>query len=332
MADNNKPTKTRAADILRLASYVIVFGFLFHPVLSSNTDLPSAETQKNSLIFLSDTQAPLFLETLLLKEDHNEEATKKILDNILKETEMAALFYLGDIVAWSSSDKDWRPMDEAFGRLRKLNVPIYPAMGNHEYLSHPREGQKNFKKRFPELSRSWYSARIGPIAVIMLNSNFEWLSKTERTEQEAFYETEMKTLEADPAIQGILVCSHNPPYTNSKIVNPSKVVEREFVPQFLKSKKGMLFMSGHAHAAEDFVREGKHFLVLGGGGGLLHPLLTGARQRYEDHFPIKTERRFFHYVKLEIEEDSIVVTYKMLTADFADFRDVYQFSIPFDRS
>ena len=288
-----------------------------------------SDTDKTFLV-LSDTQAPLFWEMLILPWNRNEEARQKILELVLSEPNPAAVFHLGDAVARGSVEKDWKPIDDFLARLRAQSVPIYGVMGNHEYISSSAEGAARFKKRFPEFPLSWFSVRIVPLAFIILNSNFGELTRKERAEQQKFYAEQLAALENDPEVKGIVVCAHHPPYTNSQIVRPSFEGQREFVPLFIKSRKTKLFLSGHSHAAEHFIREGKHFLVLGGGGGLLQPLLVGAAVRYEDHFPLRNKFRWFHYLRLQTSEEGWTVTFRMLRQDLASWVDIYSFGASWD--
>jgi hypothetical protein len=285
---------------------------------------------EKTILVLSDTQAPLFWETLILPRHRNEEARQKILELILSEPDPAAVFHLGDTVARGSEEEDWKPIDDFLVRLRARKIPVYAAMGNHEYLLSSAEGEARFKKRFPEFPRSWFSVRILPLAFIVLNSNFGELARAARAEQKKYYEERLAALENDPEVKGIVVCAHHPPYTNSRIVHPSMDVDREFVPLFLKSRKAKLFLSGHSHAAEHFIREGKHFLVLGGGGGLLHPLYIGSVARYEDLFALRTERRWFHYLRIQTDDQGWKVTFRMLRQDLANWVDIDSFGGAWD--
>ena len=322
--------KSRFLHGIALFALILAVGLFSRSRIASESAALSPVSQKTSIVFVSDTQALLFLETLRLKRTHNEEATKKIMERISQESTAAAVFHLGDVTAVGSSDRKWARWDDAHAKLKKLGIAVYAVMGNHDYMWSPEKGRANFAARFPESNPSWYAVRIPPLAVIGLNSNFHQLSPAERAEQKRFYEAEMKALETDPAVRNVIVCCHHAPYTNSRIVSPSEDVVKEFVPLFMESGKSRLFLSGHAHAAEHFMKGGKHFLVLGGGGGLLHPLLTGRKQKYEDLFPLKTKIRFFHYVELQFDEGQMTIVYRMLARDLADFTDVLQFSIPFD--
>jgi len=290
---------------------------------------PAANFQalKNEIVFVSDTQAPMFFETLRLVVDRNEEATAKILGQISLEPNLPAVFMLGDVTSSGSTDDKWRHIDDFLARMRKGGVPVYAAMGNHDYFWSVQKGLSNCRKRFPELASTWYTVSLEPLAVIILNSNFGKLTMAEQAAQAAFYDKALAQAEADSAVKGIIVCCHHPPYTNGRINEPLVRAQTDFVPPFLKTKKCLLFLSGHTHAAEHFVHEGKPFLVLGGGGGLLHPLFIGRDRKYEDLFPSRAEKRFYHFLKVRIGEAGLVVNFEVLKRDLSGFTSVDQFSI-----
>lgn len=289
--------------------------------------IPYDPPTRQTLVFVSDTQAPGFFETLWVKRDNNEEATRKVLAQAAREPGLAGAFMLGDLTRAASTDSNWETVDAFLARLKALNVPSYAAMGNHEYKWSSRKGEANFRKRFPELATLWYSVTFGPAAIIILNSNFDELSPEQVRAQAEFYADALAAFDADPAVRGILVCCHHAPFTNGTVVGPTKRVQTDFVPAFLKAPKGLLFLSGHAHAAEHFLEQGKDFLVLGGGGGLLHPCLTGNKCRYQDIFPVLDQRRMFHYVTVRVTEEGLDVTYQMLVMDFSKFLPVHEFTL-----
>jgi hypothetical protein len=296
-------------------------------VLVQHFIVPFDPQTRNKLLFLSDTQAPSIFETLFLRPDHNEEATRKILDRAAEEKDVAAAFLLGDVTRAASNESNWKVIDGFLAKLKAEDVPAFGAIGNHDYMWTSKAGERNFLRHFPQLKKLWYSVVVGPVAVIVLNSNFGQMTAKARAEQMTYYQDALDQFGSDPDIRGILVCCHHSPYTNTTVVGPDKKVQEYFVPPFVKSRKGMIFLSGHAHAAEHFVLQGKDFLVLGGGGGLLHPCLTGEKCIWGDVFPIKDQRRLFHYVTADIGDEGLTVAYHMLFIDLTAFQTVGRFSL-----
>jgi hypothetical protein len=103
-------------------------------------------------------------------------------------------------------------------------------------------------------------------------------------------------------------------------------VRREFVPGFLATPKRRLFLSGHAHAFEEFHQGGKTFLVIGGGGGSRHALLEGNEQAWEDHSPRRKPP--FHYLEVRRESGRLVATVRGLREDFIGLADYYRLDLP----
>lgn len=269
--------------------------------------------------FVSDTQQPIWIEKLFLKTNHNLEATNLIFSSLSNMEEISTLFHLGDITAFGMFNSEWEEMDQNFRLLRKKDIAIYPAMGNHDYYIFKSYALDQFRKRFPYLKESWYVVKFNSIAVVILNSNYSRLSDSEIDMQKKWYSNTIAELEKSDSTNAIIVGIHHSPFTNSKVVDPSEDVQNDFVPLFLRSNKTKLFISGHAHTFEHFRRNGKDFLVIGGGGGLQHPLLMGASRRWQDLFPIPTSLRMFHYVVCELNRTNLKITVMMLNQDFKTF-------------
>lgn len=305
------------------AAVTVIFIVIFYACGSyAQSPNPNISTV---IAFVSDTQEPMMIEKLWLKSDNNELATKAVFQAIGKEEHLSALFHLGDITAMGFWPWEWDGISGEFSALRKSGISVWPELGNHEYFLFSSLGQKQFFKHFPQVHSSWYVKLTGDVAVILLNSNFSDLSDNEISTQQKWYEKTLRELDGNSSVRYVIVGTHYPPYTNSKVVEPSSDVQRMFVPAFLKSRKCRLFLSGHSHSLEHFQNEGKDFLVLGGGGGLLHPLLTGKDARYKDLCTMRS--RTFHYVTCEEKGDSMVVKVKMLNKDYRGFRDAYRIGI-----
>ncbi len=304
--------------LLISASY---FCLITTPIISQSISKPT------TIGFISDTQAPIWIEKFWIKSNRNEEATEAIFNRILKEENIVGLFHLGDITSYGGFHFAWDEINSHLAKLEKVHIPFYPVPGNHEYYFPAKLAIAQFKKRFPEIKNTWYSVQINNIAVILLNSNFSNMSETELTEQKKWYSESLEKYEKDSTVRIIIVGTHYSPFTNSTIVEPSEEVEREFVKPFLANNKCKLFLSGHAHAFEHFKKNGKDFLVIGGGGGLQQPLLTGNKQRTKDYFPFNTTIRMFHFLTCEEKGDSLLAKVIMLNKDFKTFYIPYEIKI-----
>lgn len=274
------------------------------------------ESVENSILaFAADTQAPMLVETILLKPFRNREATRLLFQNVAQQ-KPCAFFLLGDVVNLGYSKRQWKPIDQYLAALRNKDIRVYGILGNHEVMGRPKEGQKMFQKRFADHVRTGYYVVESGIAVILLNSNFAALTLKEREQQLTWYALTLEALDSDPSIEFIINCCHHSPFTNSRIVAPSAEVEQQFVPLFLQSRKSQLFLSGHCHAFEHYKVGGKDFMVIGGGGGLRQPLRQGIGTLADlaiDYKPM------FHYITIQKAGDHMHVRSLHLKKDFSGF-------------
>jgi hypothetical protein len=283
----------------------------------------AAQIKTPVIAFASDTQEPMWVEKLWLKSNHNLLATKMIFKDV-DSLHPKAFFILGDVVSLGRSKSAWKHIDKYISQLVKDSIPVYATLGNHEVMFNAKKGVRNFKKRFPAYDPSGYVKVADSVAVILLNSNFGVMAVPEIAQQNKWYEAKLNTLDNDPAIKMIIVGCHHSPYTNSTIVNPSEAVRQSFVPPYIKSKKAILFLSGHSHNFENFKMRGKNFLVIGGGGGLHQPLRNKNVQMHDISADYKPE---FHYLEVSRQGDTLNVLSRMLKTDFTGFNDGYSLRI-----
>ncbi|UFH55432.1 metallophosphoesterase [Spirosoma sp. KNUC1025] len=282
------------------------------------------ENSKRAILFLSDTQAPMWVEKLVLRTHQNTKATQTIFAEILR-IRPAVLYWLGDIVSLGYRNNKWRIIDQFLLKCTEVSTAVYAIMGNHDVMGRPRKGARNFQKRFPEHSPTGYVKTTDAIAVVMLNSNFSMLSVADLVKQQTWYEQTLADLDADPEIKVVVVTCHHAPYSNSKLVGSSKLVQQRFVPPYVRSQKARLFITGHSHAFERYEFEGKTFLVIGGGGGLRQPLNTSPSRLPDlalDYKPM------FHYLAVRREGEGLSLTSYCLNKDFSGFSEGYHFEIP----
>lgn len=292
-------------------------------VLICSSQLLIAQNKKPVIAFASDTQEPMWVEKLLLKPNHNLLATKMIFADV-DSLRPNALFILGDVVSLGKSKHSWKNIDKYIASTAKDSIPVYATLGNHEVMFNARRGTLNFKKRFPDYDPKGYMKVVDSVAVVLVNSNFTAMSAAEITSQNNWYQSKLNALDNDPTIKMVVVGCHHSPYTNSSIVQPSESVLKYFVPTFIKSKKAVLFLSGHSHNFEQFNVSGKYFLVIGGGGGLHQPLRPDNGQMHDLSPNYKPA---FHYLQISRDGNDLNVLSRRLKADFSGFDDGLTFLI-----
>ena len=282
-----------------------------------------AQQKKPFLAFASDTQEPMWIEKLFLKSDSNLKATKMIFQDV-NVVHPSALFILGDVVSLGERDKAWKNIDSYIKHTAQDSIPVYATLGNHEVMFNAKKGTKKFMVRFPMYNPAGYTEIVDSIAVVLLNSNFDKMSDIEIENQDTWYKNKLAALDNDPAVKFIIVGCHHSPYTNSRIVKPSKPVQENFVPLFIQSKKCALFISGHSHNFERFKVQGKYFLVIGGGGGLHQPLNANNETMHDLSADYKPA---FHYLEVMRDGDELKITSRQLKNDFSGFKDGLQLSV-----
>lgn len=283
----------------------------------------SAQSQPPVIAFASDTQEPMWVEKLVLKQNHNLKATKMIFNDV-DSLRPNAFFILGDVVSLGKSKRAWNNIDKYIKQLRKDSIPVYATLGNHEVMFNPAKGTKNFLNRFPLYKPAGYTEVVDSVAVVLLNSNFGAMTTAEIAAQDDWYNRQLALLDRDPAVKLVIVGCHHSPYTNSKIVKPSAAVQSHFAEPFLHSAKCALFISGHSHNYERFQVKGKYFLVIGGGGGLHQPLNANNDIMHDLSADYKPA---FHYLKITRIDNKLQVTSRELKADFSGLVDGYTFTV-----
>jgi hypothetical protein len=287
-----------------------------------------AEGDTLSLCFISDTQEPIIFERLYLPYNNNLLA-RKLIFNSIRQTSPNSVFHLGDLVSFGFLPIEWNDIDTIINQLTLRKINFYPIPGNHEYLIFSNWGISSFRKRFPSIDIYGYSKQFGNTAVVLFNSNFIQLSDEEKKKELNWYENTLKRYEADSLIDFVIVGCHHAPFTNSKVVFPSAgdSMMTHFLKAFYTSSKCKLFLSGHAHTYEHFFINNKDFLVIGGGGGPLHPLYSGKEARYNDLFKSKDQKRMFHYITLNVYKKSLWVYLHMFTENLQEIKTIRQLNI-----
>ncbi len=267
---------------------------------------------KNCFIIVGDTQATSHWE---FWRERNDRERKSIVDEITRR-DPAFVLHLGDLTTRGGSEKHWQEFDDMHKEIRKKKIPYFPILGNHEFYGNDRKALQNYFERFPYLDkRRWYSFTWKKVGFILVESNFSSLTKEQVEEQSKWYLSELERLDKDESVDSIIVCCHEPPFTNSRVVRPNKEVKIYFADPFLRFQKARLFFSGHSHSYERFQIKNKFFIVSGGGGGPRHRVsVDPARSVYQDLFS-GPEIRFFHFCEIERRGNALAFRVLRLESD-----------------
>ena len=281
------------------------------------------DEQNKEIVFVADTQAPIWVETLVLKNRGNIQATELILKNIISR-KPGCVFFLGDLVSLGYLGSAWKLIDNYVARMKHEKISVHAIMGNHELMARYRTGERNFQKRFPDHIRTGYYKIVHDVAVVLLNSNFSRMTIQEQKHQDEWYHNILEEMDKNENVKAVIVGTHHPPFSNSLLVGFSKEVQQRFVPPYIKCNKGILFLAGHSHAFEHFKTEEKDFLIIGGGGGLAHPL-SKKLGRFND--VADNYKPFFHYLCVKTNQNNLYVTSLRLKDDFSGFEEGLRFDL-----
>ena len=302
-----------------MKNYFLVFILLIAILTNSRHGYGQVQSDSSKLYFISDCQQPTKIEEIRLKPYHNEEARDSLFSDLIRQ-KPRNLFLLGDLTSFGSKNKSWNPIKKLLHSLGRTNTNFYAIPGNHEYYTNARKGLQNFKDQFPGVSLLGNCMKTDSMAVLMLNTNFNKLNSGEIQKQQEWFLATMDSLDSDSGIKMILLCSHHPPFTNSKIVRPSEEVTKFFLPRFLDSPKSRLYISGHSHNLEFFEKANKkYFLVIGGGGGLTQPLYSGRKRLYSDLMQ-QDKKPVYFYLVTERTGDLLHLFVRGLTKDFSSIQ------------
>src|SRR5882762_5235514 len=110
---------------MKYLSVWVVFALFFSPSFS----VLAQEAHRPSIAIISDTQAPMWIEKVFLKPDHNEKATAILFDQIVK-MKPEYLFILGDVTSWSAKERKWDAMDGYLQACRNSGIKVSALFGN----------------------------------------------------------------------------------------------------------------------------------------------------------------------------------------------------------
>lgn len=224
----------------------------------------------------------------------------------LAELRPELLLVTGDCVFDGSSDAQWEAFDALTAPLRAASIPTVLAFGNHEYWRGRAGAEAHVFPRFPlDARRHWLSVALGPVRLVVLDSNEGGLGAAAWASESAWYEQTLAAFDADDGVRGVFVAFHHPPFTNSTVTGDEMNVQRAFVPAFVRARKTLAMLNGHVHSYERFVHDGKTYVVSGGGGGPRATLATGAARRHPDDAYDGPALRDFNFTVYSLTEQGV---------------------------
>ena len=133
-----------------------------------------------------------------------------VLVKAIAEVNPAFICFTGDLVYNGYDFRDWKVWDSETSPWREKQIPVYPAIGNHELRGPDRIALGNYFERFPELKHSrYYSVRAANILIFVLDSSLHEISGP----QGKWLADKLDHVPAD--VDFVFLTLHHPPYTSS---------------------------------------------------------------------------------------------------------------------
>lgn len=176
------------------------------------------------------------------------------------------VFHTGDMVGSGRDYRAWKP--EYFYPARNLmrNVPVIPVPGNHEYAG---TGAPWFFYYFARpLGQAWFAMTVGNTRFVGLDTSVAYAPGSAQHE---WLVRELESADCRSAAWRIVIL-HEPAFTCTSGHSDNTAVQSHLVPLFEQYGVQLAFQ-GHSHAYERYLHHGIHYIVTGGGGGPLYPLV-----------------------------------------------------------
>lgn len=201
----------------------------------------------------------------------------------------------GDLVQTGSTHNDWVDYFTAMSSVMKTRVTV-AAIGNHDYRgANDPHADSILWGRFlqTQAHEATYSFDIGPVHIMVLNSNFE--SDADLIESQIpWLKKELET-----KARWKVVMLHHPPYASSIFqmdLAPKKEhlrLREKYVPMF-EAYGVDLVLAGHTHIFEHLAKDNVHYLVAGPAGGKMgiswgkneYSLISSPQERTITHFEV----------------------------------------------
>ena len=223
----------------------------------------------------------------------------------------AFVCFTGDIVYNGYDAADWKVWDSETSIWRDKNIPIYPALGNHDLHGDQKISLGNYFQRFPDLKNSlYYSVRVANTLILVLDSALEEVSGP----QGQWLADKLDHVASD--VDFVFVMDHHPPYTSSSDAqkfggghsarSPEQALAKVLEERQAHARYRIVVFSGHVHNYERHEHGGITYFVSGGGAAHAYPI-----ERAPDD-PFQSKEINYHYLLVEVDHQQMKVTMNRL--------------------
>jgi Icc-related predicted phosphoesterase len=223
----------------------------------------------------------------------------------------AFICFTGDIVYNGYDANDWKVWDQETKIWRDENIPVYPALGNHDLHGDEKIALGNYFQRFPDLKNSrFYSVRAANTLILVLDSALEESSGPQG-------QWLVEQLDHIPAeVDFVFLMFHHPPYTSSSDAKmlggghsarkPEQALARMLEARQAQAHFRMIVFSGHVHNYERHEHGGVTYFVSGGGAAHAYPIERAADD------PFQSKEINYHYLLVDVDHEQVKVTMNRL--------------------
>jgi len=213
----------------------------------------------------------------------------------------------GDIAYNGNNVNDWKIWDTETAVWRQRNIPIYPALGNHDLHGDQKVALANYFQRFPELKESrYYSVRAANTLMLVLDSSLDQTSGP----QGQWLANKLGNIPADADF--VFIVLHHPPYTSSSdkklyggghsARHSEQLLANTLEEHQARTRARFVVFAGHVHNYERHVHDGVMYFVTGGGGAHAYPIERAPDDLFQD------KNVNYHYLLVEVDRGKITIT------------------------
>jgi Icc-related predicted phosphoesterase len=238
-------------------------------------------------------------------------AVRQALVQAIAEIKPAFISFSGDIVYNGYDTNDWKIWDKETAVWREKQIPVYPALGNHDLHGSENVALANYFQRFPDLKNSrYYSVRAANTFMLVLDSSLDEVAGP----QGKWLTQALDTLPGD--VDFVFIVLHHPPYTSSSDEkkfgggHSSRSTEQALANALEARQKNLrariVVFSGHVHNYERHEHGGVTYFVLGGAGAHAYPIERAATD------PFQSKEINYHYLLVEVDRGHLKATMNRL--------------------
>jgi len=222
-----------------------------------------------------------------------------------------AFISIGGDISYKADAADWKVWDAETAIWRERNIPVYPALGNHDLKGDEKTALANYFQRFPDLKNNrYYSVRAANTLMLVLDTALDETSGP----QSEWLSRKLDSLPSD--VDFVFVIMHHPPYTSSSDVKlfggghsartSEQKLAKELEERQQKMRARIVVFASHVHNYERHEHGGITYFVSGGGAAHAYPIERAPGDPYQ------SKEINYHYLMVEVDRNVSTVTMNRL--------------------